>query len=101
MALDFDVVNEDLARWLEFYVENGRPLERLMVSSDADSSTPDMLAQQVRGVVTRHGFTLDLVLPLVTSNSARVLRLEKKGRLDAGCDADLFVLAPDTLEVGM
>lgn len=98
-TLDFDVVNEDLAQWPGFYIENGGPLEQLTVSSDADSSTPDILAHQVRELVTNHGFSLDLVLPLATSTPARVLKLEKKGRLDAGCDADVLVLAPGTLEV--
>ena len=98
-AVDFDVVNEDLAKWIRFYLENGGPLDRLTVSSDADSSTPDILAEQVRGLVTTNGFSLDMVLPLVTTNPAQVLKLPRKGRLAAGCDADLLIVAPDTLEI--
>ncbi|MFL5612981.1 MAG: amidohydrolase family protein [Gemmatimonadaceae bacterium] len=98
-AVDFDVVNEDLAKWFRFYLENGGPLERLTVSSDADSSTPDIFAEQIRGLATTHGFSLDLVLPLVTTNPANVLKLKGKGRIAAGCDADLLIVAPDTLEL--
>jgi beta-aspartyl-dipeptidase (metallo-type) len=58
-----------------------------------------VLTRQVRELVTKHGFALDLVLPLVTSNPARVLKLERTGRLAAECDADIVVLAPGTLEV--
>jgi beta-aspartyl-dipeptidase (metallo-type) len=35
---------------------------------------------------------LDLVLPLVTTNPARMLKLAGKGRIAAGCDADVLVL---------
>jgi beta-aspartyl-dipeptidase (metallo-type) len=99
MSVDFDVVEEDLARWLRFYLDNGGPLERLTISSDADSSTPDVLSRQLRELVTTHGFSLDVVLPLVTSNPARVLKLERAGRLAEGCDADLVVLGRGSLEV--
>jgi beta-aspartyl-dipeptidase (metallo-type) len=98
-AVDFDVVNEDLAKWLRFYLENGGPLERLTISSDADSSTPDIFTEQIKGLVTTHGFSLDAVLPLVTTNPAQVLKLPRKGRLAAGCDADLLIVSPDTLEI--
>jgi beta-aspartyl-dipeptidase (metallo-type) len=38
------------------------------------------------------GQPLERVLPAFTSNVARVLHLERKGRLAAGADADLVVL---------
>jgi beta-aspartyl-dipeptidase (metallo-type) len=41
------------------------------------------------------GQPLEKVLPAFTSNVARVLRLERKGRLDVGADADLVVLGED------
>jgi beta-aspartyl-dipeptidase (metallo-type) len=90
--LDFDIVNEDLAKWLRFYIENGGPLEQLTVSSDSGSSTPDVFYEQLCGLVVKHGFTLDLVLPLVTTNPARMLKLAGKGRIAGGCDADVLVL---------
>lgn len=79
--------------------ENGGPLERLTISSDADSSTPDIYAEQVRGLVTTHGHSLDLVLPLVTTNPARLLKLQGKGRIAAGCDADLLIVEPEGLTI--
>src|SRR5215207_2442529 len=80
--VDFDVVNQDLAKWLEFYIENGGPLEKLTISSDTDSSTPAIFYEQLCGLVVKHGHSLDLVLPLVTTNPATVLKLEKKGCLE-------------------
>jgi beta-aspartyl-dipeptidase (metallo-type) len=97
--VDFDVVNEDLAKWLRFYIENGGPLDRLTVSSDADSSTPDILYEQFCGLVVRHDFTLDLVLPLLTENPARLLKLERKGKLEVGCDADVVILERGSLAI--
>ena len=41
------------------------------------------------------GQPLEKVLPAFTSNVARVLRLERKGRLETGADADLVVLGED------
>jgi beta-aspartyl-dipeptidase (metallo-type) len=97
--VDIDVVNEDLGKWLDFYVENGGPLDKLTISSDTDSSTPDIYWEQLCGLVIKHGHTLDFVLPLVTTNPARVLKLDKKGCLEAGKDADLVILSRDTLEI--
>jgi beta-aspartyl-dipeptidase (metallo-type) len=97
--VDFDVVNEDLAKWLGFFIENGGPLDKLTISSDTDSTTPDIYWEQICSLVVRHGYTLDYVLPLVTTNPARVLKLDKKGRLEVGKDADIVILSRDSLEI--
>jgi beta-aspartyl-dipeptidase (metallo-type) len=49
--------------------------------------------------VAEHGFPLELVLRLGASNTARVLKLDRKGRLEPGCDADALVLRRKTLEI--
>jgi beta-aspartyl-dipeptidase (metallo-type) len=48
--------------------------------------------------VLGHRFPLELVLPLFTSNTARVLGLERRGTLEVGNDGDLLLLDRDTLE---
>jgi beta-aspartyl-dipeptidase (metallo-type) len=53
----------------------------------------------VAGAVVEHGFDLQQVLPLVTSNTARVLQLRSKGALEPGMDGDLLVLDPENLEI--
>jgi beta-aspartyl-dipeptidase (metallo-type) len=97
--VDFDTVNEDLAKWIRFYIDNGGPLDRLTVSSDSGSGTPDIFYDQLRTLVAKHDFTLDLALPLVTTNPARILKLQRKGRLAPGCDADILVLDRGTLDL--
>jgi beta-aspartyl-dipeptidase (metallo-type) len=97
--VDMDVVNQDLGRWVPRYIDDGGPLEQLTISSDMDSSTPDIFHQELCKLVVKSGFSLDLVLPLVTTNTARVLKLEKKGRIATGCDGDVVIMSRDTLEV--
>ena len=53
----------------------------------------------MRAFVAEHGFALERVSPLAIANTARVLKLDRKGRLERGCDADALVLRRDTLEI--
>jgi beta-aspartyl-dipeptidase (metallo-type) len=56
-----------------------------------DVGAPDMLGQTLRELLLR-GHLLETVLPFITSNPARLLRLANKGHLREGADADLVVL---------
>jgi beta-aspartyl-dipeptidase (metallo-type) len=92
------------------YLDAGLPPERITVSSDGggclpvfdaegrvsamDVASPAALGDTLRTLV-RCGQRLERVLPAFTSNPARLLRLERKGRLAAGADADLAVLDAD------
>jgi beta-aspartyl-dipeptidase (metallo-type) len=96
-TVDIDVVERDLPQWLKFYRAGGGHPERLTVSTDAAITSPANLLDQIRACVWDHGFPLAEVLPLVTTNTARVLRLSGKGRLEAGRDADVLVLNRDGL----
>ena len=98
-AVDIDTVEGDLTKWLAFYIENGGDLEQLTVSSDASINSPRAFAEQIREAVTDRVFSLEQVLPLVTSNTARVLRLEQKGTLERGKIADVLVMDRDTLDL--
>jgi beta-aspartyl-dipeptidase (metallo-type) len=97
--VDIDIVEEDLAKWLRFYFDHDGDRTHLTISSDASFSSPGTLYEQIRGCVLEHGFTLEQVLPLVTANTARALRLGAKGTLDSGKDADVVVLRKDSLEI--
>jgi beta-aspartyl-dipeptidase (metallo-type) len=99
VMLDIDVAEHDLARWLRFYFDNGGPPEQLTISSDASVTSPRTLFDQWRGAIVDHGFDLEQVLPLVTSNTARVLQLRSKGSIEPGKDGDILVLDPENLEI--
>jgi beta-aspartyl-dipeptidase (metallo-type) len=97
--VDFDVVEKDLAKWVSYYQNHGGPMDRLTVSSDSDSSTPDILYSQLCGLVVKHRMPLEQMLALSTRNPARVLKLESKGELCVGKDADVLVLEQRTLDI--
>ena len=99
MPINIDVVEEDAAKWTKYYLEQGGPPDNFTISSDADSTTPDVFYGQICGLVVKHKLPLELVLPFVTSNTARILGLKSKGRLEKGCDADVLVLTEGSLDI--
>ena len=98
-TVDLDTVDQDAHKWLRLYMERGGDLSRFTISSDSGSSSPRTLYQQLCGLVVEHRMPFEQVWPLVTENTARVLKLESKGRLEAGCDSDVVVLRKDSLDV--
>lgn len=92
------------------FLSAGLPPHLMTVSSDAGGSLPTFdadgrmtgmdvaqpvaLADTLRSLLDQ-GAALEQVLPAFTSNPAGLLRLERKGRVATGADADLVVLDPD------
>jgi beta-aspartyl-dipeptidase (metallo-type) len=95
------------AEALERYLAAGAPADRVTISSDAGGCLPcfdaegrvthmdvgssGALLETLREALAR-GLSLEAVLPVLTVNPARLLRLARKGTLAAGNDADLVVL---------
>jgi beta-aspartyl-dipeptidase (metallo-type) len=92
-------------------VERGAPLDRISVSSDANGSLPvfdedgslarldvanqrSMLAQ-LRSIVREGTLELPLAAALFSTNPAAFYGLDRKGRVEAGADADLILLDHD------
>jgi beta-aspartyl-dipeptidase (metallo-type) len=89
------------------YLEAGLPQERVTISSDGggclpvfdadgrvtemDVGRPTAMAAALRELLSC-GQPLERILPALTSNPARLLRLANKGRLTPGADADLVIL---------
>lgn len=99
VTVDLDVVERDLPKWVKFFLDRGGDLEYVTASSDAAITSPKALLDMVRACVHDLRLPLERVLPLVTSNTARVLKLPSKGCLTAGADADVAVLKRDSLEL--
>lgn len=97
--VDIDSAEDDAARWVRRYFDQGGDPGRLTLSSDADSSAPRRLYEMFRDAVREHRIPLEQTLPLVTANTASVLKLAAKGRLEPGKDADLLVLRRGSLEI--
>ena len=99
VTIDIDVVERDLPKWLKFFLDRGGDPDHITASSDAAITSPVGLLDMVRECVHELRLPLERVLPLVTTNTARVLKLESKGSLEAGADADIAVLRRDSLEL--
>ena len=92
------------------YLDAGLAADRVTVSSDGggclpvfdaegrvasmDVGSPSAVGETLHDAAPR-GQPLERVLPAFTLNPAQLLRLERKGRLAAGADADLVVLDQD------
>ena len=89
------------------YLDSGAPADRITVSSDGggclpvfnergevtemDVGRPASLPQTLKNLLAT-GAALETVLPVFTSNVADILRLNDRGRIRAGCAADVVVL---------
>ncbi len=95
------------AEGLLHYLASGAPAERITVSSDAGGCLPCFDAEgrvtrmdvgsagallRTLAEVTGRGLPLAEALPAFTANPARLLRLDGKGVIAAGADADLVAL---------
>ncbi len=86
------------------------PLRQISLSSDGNASLPvfndrgELTGLEMGTVASLYqslcqlvaaGMNLAEVLPLVTSNAARTLKLTQKGQLAVGMDADMVLTTPD------
>ncbi len=93
----------------------GVSIDNITFSSDGQGSLPvfdekgqflglgvgklDSLFAEVRKSVNDEGIPLADALKVITSNPARILKLENKGVIKENKDADLVLLKKDTLEI--
>ncbi|HUQ87021.1 MAG TPA: amidohydrolase family protein [Vicinamibacterales bacterium] len=99
VTVDVDVVERDLTTWVQYFFDHGGDTDHLTASSDASITSPQGLFDEIRRCVTELRMPLERVLPIVTSNTARVLKLRQKGRIATGADADVIALRQGSLEL--
>ena len=98
--VDIDTVDEDLAKWLRFYLDNNGWPEKLTVSSDASITSPSNLYDQIRTCILEHDLPVTEVLSLVTVNTATALKLtDIKGKVAEGLLADILVIDKETWDL--
>jgi beta-aspartyl-dipeptidase (metallo-type) len=97
--VDIDTANQDLQKWLTYYFDHDGDPAQLTLSSDASIASPSNVLRQIRECVRNSDIELAQLLPLVTSNTARVLKLSDRGKLEPQMKADVLVLERDTLEL--
>lgn len=90
------------------FIDNGVPIRQITMSTDAKGNRIDLAAdgtvKEVRvklarelyaeflDLVSKEKFSFSDALSVVSTNGADVFGLKGKGRVQAGCDADLLVL---------
>ncbi|SFB02432.1 beta-aspartyl-dipeptidase (metallo-type) [Lentibacillus halodurans] len=111
-----DITADDrTGEWITYYRKNGGNMQHLTLSSDGNGSLPKFnelgnllgfdvastqtLYQQVIAAVKDHGIPLEEVLPLVTANTATVLKMTNKGRIQESNDADVLILDKESLAI--
>lgn len=97
--VDMDTVDETLPQWVKFYKENGGDMKKLTVSSDSSITSPQTFFEQIRKCVLEHRFALEEILPLVTANTAEILKLPLQGTIAVGKAADILVLEKKSLDL--
>ncbi|MDD6615805.1 MAG: beta-aspartyl-peptidase [Lachnospiraceae bacterium] len=100
---------------LKMALEAGVPVDHITFSSDGQGSLPVFgpdgtflglgvgkvisLYREIKDAVLTEGLPLEAALKPVTSNPASLLKLERKGRIAEGADADLVLADAETLEI--
>ena len=91
------------ARAYRRLIDSGVPAEHITMTSDGNAGgrQPNgenvlgaigVCIREIRSMVREEGFSLTDALKLMTVNPARIYRLEQKGQLKEGKDADLLFL---------
>src|SRR5947209_5993336 len=96
--VDIDTFDQQLELDLKTVMQSGARLDRVTVSTDAAINRPGALLDGLRACV-RSGLPLERVLPMMTSNTAGVLKLPQKGKISVGADADLLLLRRTDLQL--
>ncbi|MEH6938563.1 beta-aspartyl-peptidase [Bacillus sp. JJ664] len=100
---------------LKRMLNSGVNIEQITFTSDGQASLPDFdeygvlrgmkigrvnsLYQEVKDAIINEGIPLEEALKVITSNPARILKLQNKGQINEGYDADLVFLNKKTLEI--
>ncbi len=103
-----DTVETSAAECLSMLEAERVPFERVTVTSDGQGSLPVFdasgaikgldvgssasLVDMLREAVGKYRMPLEKILPMISSNPARILKLPRKGSVKVGMDADLVIL---------
>jgi beta-aspartyl-dipeptidase (metallo-type) len=97
--VDIDTVDEDLVEKLSLYRKLGGPESQLTISSDASITSPGNVFSQIRACILEAGLALEDVLPFATKNTARALKLDRKGEIAPSKIADVLVIEKSNFDL--
>lgn len=100
---------------LALLLKNGVDIKNITFSSDGNGSMPvfdnngkliglgicsvETLYREVKDSIKEHNVSIEDAIKVITSNVAEVLKLNNKGRVESGRDADLVIVNEDTLDI--
>ncbi len=100
---------------LKRLIEEDVSLDNFTMTSDGQGSLPyfdennhflglgvgsaKALLVGIKEAVQKESIPLEIALRAITSNPARILKLDKKGKIEIGADADLCILDKETLDI--
>lgn len=103
------------AEGLALLLKNGVDIKHITFSSDGNGSMPvfdnsgklvglgicsvQTLYREVKDSINEHNVPIEKAIQVITSNVAEVLKLDNKGRIEAGKDADIVIVDKETLEI--
>mgnify|MGYP000104340567 FL=1 len=97
--------------------KNGVDIEHITFSSDANGSMPRFdeqghliglgicsvasLYREVKASIKNHNVPIEEAIKVITSNVANILKLDNKGRITEGRDADFVIVDEESLDIDM
>jgi beta-aspartyl-dipeptidase (metallo-type) len=99
MTIDIDVGDDDLVPNLKKFRSLNGDEKYLTLSSDASFCSPSCLYEQIIHAKKELNLNLEELLPFITTNTARILKLPKKGKIEIDADADFNVINPTTFDL--
>lgn len=100
---------------LKKMLSEGVPISRITFTSDGQASLPDFnehgeliglqigkvstLYKEVRDAIFNEGISIEDAISVITQNPASILKLHRKGSVEAGKDADLVLLNKEDLSI--
>lgn len=102
---------------LSILLRNGVDIEHITFSSDANGSMPKFdeqghlvglgicsvssLYREVKESIKEHKVPIEEAIKVITSNVANILKLDNKGRITGGRDADFVIVDEESLDIDM
>ena len=98
-TFDMDTTDENLVEELRKFTGWGGDLNQLTLSTDASHTSPTTLWQEMVKLHQELKWPWEKILPLVTTNTARVLKFHNKAQISVDKDADFALIDKRELTV--
>lgn len=99
ISFDMDTTDERLVEELRQWIQWGGDLSMLTISTDASHTSPQTMWKELVRVHRELRWPWEKILPLITTNTARILKFGQKGRIAVDADADFAIVNKEDLSI--